>query len=91
VYHILFYHYVEEILERRGPFRSEHLARIQAAHTRGELMMAGALSSPVDQAVLIFRVADPQILEQFVQEDPYVQNGLVTAWQIRPWTVVVGG
>ncbi|MFM7172577.1 MAG: YciI-like protein [Caldilinea sp.] len=91
MYHILFYHYVEEILERRVPFRSEHLARIQAAHARGELVMAGALSNPVDQAVLIFRVADPQILEQFVQEDPYVQNGLVTAWQIRPWTVVVGG
>lgn len=91
MYHILFYHYVEEILERRVPFRSEHLARIQAAHARGELVMAGALSNPVDQAVLIFRVADPQIVEQFVQEDPYVQNGLVTAWQIRPWTVVVGG
>ncbi|MBP1621029.1 MAG: hypothetical protein H6Q02_1796, partial [Acidobacteria bacterium] len=23
--------------------------------------------------------------------DPYVANGLVTAWRIRPWQVGVGG
>ena len=25
-----------------------------------------------------------------VDNDPYVQNGLVTAWRIEPWNVVVG-
>jgi hypothetical protein len=25
-----------------------------------------------------------------VRADPYVREGLVTAWQIRPWSVVVG-
>ncbi len=91
MYHILFYDYVPDILERRGPYRSEHLAGAQAAFDRGELVMAGALAEPVDRAVLIFKVDDPQVIEAFVRNDPYVKAGLVTSWQIRPWTVVIGG
>jgi uncharacterized protein YciI len=29
-------------------------------------------------------------VETFVAADPYVRNGLVTAWRVRPWTTVVG-
>lgn len=90
MYYILFYDYVENILERRAPYRSEHLAAAQAAQARGELVMAGALAEPVDRAVLVFKVDDPQVIEAFVRADPYVLNGLVTSWQIRPWTVVIG-
>ena len=88
--YILFYDYVENILERRAPYRAEHLAAAHAAHARGELVMAGALADPVDRAVLVFKVDDPQVIETFVRSDPYVLNGLVTSWQIRPWTVVIG-
>ncbi len=28
--------------------------------------------------------------EAFVAADPSVKNGLVTAWRVRPWTVVIG-
>lgn len=91
MYYILFYEYVADILERRAPYRSEHLAAAHAAHARGELVLAGALAEPVDRAVLVFKVDDPQVIETFVRNDPYVLNGLVTAWQIRPWTVVIGG
>lgn len=91
MYYILSYEYVENILERRAPYRSEHLAAAQAAHARGDLLMAGALAEPVDRALLVFKVDDPQVVEAFVRADPYVLNGLVTAWQIRPWTVVIGG
>ena len=90
MYYILLYEYVENILERRGPYRSEHLAGAQAAYDRGELVMAGALAEPVDRALLIFKVDDPQVIEAFVRSDPYVKAGLVTAWQIRPWNVVIG-
>ena len=90
MYYILFYEYVEDILERRAPYRSEHLAGAQAAYDRGELVMAGALAEPVDRALLIFKVDNPQVIEAFVRSDPYVKAGLVTSWQIRPWTVVIG-
>jgi len=88
---LLFYDYVDDVLERRGPLRSEHLERAQAARDRGELSMAGALAEPVDGAVFIFTVDDKAVIENFVDGDPYVREGLVTGWRIRPWTVVIGG
>jgi uncharacterized protein len=31
------------------------------------------------------------VVEAFVEQDPYVRNGLVTSWRIREWNVAVGG
>jgi uncharacterized protein YciI len=90
-YWLLFYDYVDDVLDRRGPLRSEHLERAQAAVDRGELLMAGALAEPVDGAVFVFTVDGPAPIEAFVDGDPYVKGGLVTRWRIRPWTVVIGG
>ena len=90
MYYLLFYDYVENAVERRAPFREEHLRLAGEARERGELLMGGALADPVDGAVLLFRSDDPSVVEAFVRRDPYVANGVVTRWRIRPWTVVVG-
>ncbi len=87
---VLFYDYVEGIVEKRAPFRSDHLALATSYHERGELLMAGAFADPVDGAAFIFTVEDAARIEAFVAADPYVANGLVSAWRIRPWTVVIG-
>ena len=50
-----------------------------------------ALSDPADRALLIFRAPDGRVAEAFAQSDPYVINGLVTRWEVRPWAVVIGG
>ncbi|MEZ5459710.1 MAG: YciI-like protein [Steroidobacteraceae bacterium] len=87
---LLFYDYVPDVLERRGPLRAAHVALAQAAQQRGELILGGALADPVDSAVLLFDCESASVVEQFVRDDPYVQGGLVTRWRIRPWTTVVG-
>jgi len=87
---LLLYDVVDDYVERRAPFRAEHLSLIQKAHGRGELVMAGALADPADGAVLVFRGPSPQPAESFAQADPYVRNGLVTRWRVRPWNTVVG-
>ncbi|MGE5595000.1 MAG: YciI-like protein [Hyphomicrobiales bacterium] len=87
---ILFYDYVDDVLERRPPLRAEHLALARAAHERGELGLAGAFADPVDGAALVWDVEDQAVIERFVESDPYVLNGLVKSWRIRPWTVVIG-
>jgi uncharacterized protein YciI len=89
-YFVLFYYLVEDYVARRVPLREEHLALARAANRRGELLLAGALSDPADRAVFVFRVANPSVVEDFVKLDPYVLNGLVTRWEVRPWNVVVG-
>jgi uncharacterized protein YciI len=90
-YWLLFYDYVDDIVDRRGPFREAHLARARDAHNRGALLFAGALADPVDGALFVFRADDRDVVEDFARHDPYVKEGLVTAWKVRPWNVVVGG
>lgn len=91
MYYILFYKTIENYIEKRIPFRENHLAYAAAAHKRGELFIAGALADPADGAVLIFKVDKSSIVEKFAKHDPYVLNGLITEWKIRPWSVVIGG
>jgi uncharacterized protein YciI len=91
VHYVLLYDYVEDVLERRQPFRAEHLALASDYHERGVLLMAGAWTDPVDGAAFVFTSADTGPIDEFVERDPYVQNGLVTAWRVREWTVVIGG
>jgi uncharacterized protein YciI len=88
---LLLYDLVDDYLERRTALRPEHLALAEAAHERGELVMAGALTEPADQAVLVFAADDDGPAKAFAQADPYVREGLVRSWRVRPWTVVIGG
>ena len=78
-------------LQRRGRYRDEHLALARAAHDRGELALAGAFTDPADSALLVWSTEDRSVVERFVEQDPYVMNGLVATWLIREWNVVVGG
>jgi len=86
---VLEYALADDYLERRAALREEHLSLARAAHTRGELLLAGALPDPYDRALLIW-AASREVVEDFVAHDPYVVQGLVTGWTIRPWNVVIG-
>jgi len=90
MHYLLLYDYADNAVERRAPFREEHLGLAREAVARGELLLGGAFAEPVDGAALLFRTADPSVVEAFVRRDPYVLNGVVTRWRVRPWTVVVG-
>jgi len=87
---LLFYDVVEDYVERREPYRNEHLQLARASLARGELQLGGPLADPVDGAVLLFRADSLAVVEQFVAADPYVRHGVVTAWRIRRWTTVIG-
>lgn len=81
---------VDDYVNRRAPFRAEHLRLLQEAHARGEVLMAGAVGENPDGAIFIFRSETPGTAEQFVASDPYVANGLILNWRVQPWHVVIG-
>jgi len=89
-YYALFYEAVDDFIARRGAHRDEHLRLAREAHAREELVLAGALADPANGALLIFQGETPAVAEAFAHNDPYVKNGLITGWKVRPWTVVVG-
>jgi uncharacterized protein YciI len=89
-YYTLLYDVVADFVSRRSEFRDEHLHLVREAHRRGEVLLAGALTDPVDRALLVFRVPDRSVVEEFARNDPYVTRGLVTRWEVRSWAVVIG-
>jgi uncharacterized protein YciI len=90
MHYLLFYDYVADIADRRGPHRAAHIAYAREAVGRGELVLGGAFANPLDGAVLLFNADAPSVVERYAESDPYVVNGLVSRWRVREWTTVVG-
>ena len=90
-YFALYYDVVEDYAERRTPYRPEHLELAREEAAAGRLLLGGGLGTDtVDGALLVFRTDDASAVEEFARRDPYVREGLVTRWHVRPWSVVVG-
>jgi uncharacterized protein len=90
MHYLLFYEFGSDYLDKRAPFRAEHLKLAWASVERGELLLGGALADPPDGGVLVFTGESPAAAESFALADPYVKNGLVKRWFVRKWTTVVG-
>jgi hypothetical protein len=84
---LLLYDLAPDYLDRRAAFRNEHLALAWAQADAGTLLLGGAVGD-AESALLLF--TDAAAAERFARADPYVANGLVTAWRVRPWATVVG-
>ncbi|GAO38496.1 hypothetical protein SCH01S_16_00120 [Sphingomonas changbaiensis NBRC 104936] len=85
---ILTYELAPDYLERRSQFRTEHLKLAWEAADQGALLLGGAVGDPPESAMLLF--TDRAAAEAFAKADPYVAQGLVKEWRVRPWTTVVG-
>ncbi|MDQ4124118.1 MAG: hypothetical protein M3134_00765 [Actinomycetota bacterium] len=85
---LLFYDYVENIVERRAPHRQAHLDFIAEWKRDARVVAGGATGDPPTGALIVFSESgDP---EEWVRIDPYVHEGLVTSWRVEPWLNVTG-
>ena len=89
-YYVLEYETGEDYVNRRAPYRTEHLELLREAHARGDILMGGALGDPPQGAMLVFRSDSPAAAEAFARVDPYVTSGVITRWTVRHWHVVIG-
>ncbi|HTK01452.1 MAG TPA: YciI-like protein [Bordetella sp.] len=90
MHYLLAYEFVPDYLARRAQYRDAHLDLAWQASSRGEMVLAGAVGDPLDGALLVFQADSPAVAEAFAKSDPYVTNGLVTRWTVKPWHTVVG-
>jgi uncharacterized protein YciI len=86
--YLLLYTYVEDMAERRGPHREEHLAKIRAAREAGHITLAGALGAPPTGGAMVWTGVTPEDIERFTAADPYVVNELVTSQRIERWNII---
>jgi hypothetical protein len=86
--YLLLYTYVDDMADRRGPYREAHLAAIRAEREAGHITMAGALGAPPTGGAIVWAGVTPDDIERFTAADPYVINGLVTSQRIERWNLV---
>ena len=85
-HYILKYSYVADILTRRAPHRAAHISLAQEYKKDGRIVMGGALGD-LSGATVIFRKMED--IDNFLKQDPYFNNGLVTDHEVAEWSVVV--
>ncbi|HTX32940.1 MAG TPA: YciI family protein [Solirubrobacteraceae bacterium] len=86
--HILIYDYVDDLLERRAPFREAHLEAIRSARERGQLTLAGAVGDPPHGGMLVFQGVSPEEIDAYARRDPYMEAGLIQDYRIERWNLV---
>jgi uncharacterized protein len=67
-----------------------HFARFQQAAKAGQLILAGRTSEPGDKTfgIAIFEAPDEDAARRFMEEDPAVASGLMTA-ELHPFAVAL--
>ena len=68
----------------------QHFARFQEGAKSGQLILAGRTSEPGDKTfgIAIFEAPDEDAARKFMQEDPAVAGGLMTA-ELHPFAVAL--
>jgi uncharacterized protein YciI len=76
--------YCPDALERRTPFRQEHLAGLQRQKDEGVLLTLG----PTEGSTHVFglyEAEDRAQVEALVKNDIYWRQGIWTAVEVYPW------
>lgn len=91
MHYLLFYEKGPGYAERQKPFVEAHHHYLESLVTSGHLIFGGSMENPADgSALLLFRADSSARVETFAKADPYVLNGVVSQWSVRPLDIVVG-
>jgi uncharacterized protein YciI len=89
--YLLRYEYIPDVLEKRAPHREGHLGIAKKLIAEGKCISGGPSGPPGFEVPTgaLFIFTDEESAKLFVQEDPYVSNGIVTGHSIEEWTVLL--
>jgi uncharacterized protein len=82
--YVMTYRAVEDFMPLAQEHYAGHAARVEEFAGRGELLMVGTFDEPMDGAAMgVFTTREAA--EEFIAGDPFVRNGVVAEWSVRPW------
>jgi uncharacterized protein len=80
--HVVEATYVEGAAEKRGPFREEHLARVEKLIDAGAVLVAGALAD-MSVSLLVLDIEGEDAVRAVIESDVYWLNGIWTGYTVR--------
>jgi uncharacterized protein YciI len=94
LYHVAFLHTkyrsMDEVRAKAPEELAAHVSRSREWHESGRLLMAGAfLDRPEDPISTMAVITSREAAEDYVAGDPFVVDGMVSEWQIRPWADIL--
>jgi uncharacterized protein len=88
VKYVMTYRAVEDFLPLAQQHGPAHVARLHEFRDRGVLLMVGTFDEPMNgDAMGVF--TSREAAEEFIAGDPFVVNGVVAEWAVRPWNEVL--
>jgi hypothetical protein len=81
---VLWGRYCENALERRTPFREEHLAGLQRQKESGQMLTLGPTEGST-HVFGIYEAASREEVEALIRADVYWRNGIWTEFEVHPW------
>ena len=81
---IVFGKYCEDVINKREPFRAEHLERLRFLKDRNILVTLGPTKC-TKYLFGIFNAKDKKELRELIKEDIYWQEGIWISFEIYPW------
>ena len=76
--------YCADVLEKRAPFREEHLAGLRRQKDDGVLLTIGP-TEDISHVFGLYEASSREEVEALVQGDVYWREGIWTAVQVHPW------
>ncbi len=76
--------YCENALEKRTPFREEHLSRLRTLKQEGVLITLGPTKCS-SFVFGIFQANSLEMVDELVREDVYWKEGIWTKLEVYPW------
>jgi uncharacterized protein len=85
--YVLFYESADDVMSKAPPVYPRHLARLKEFRDRGDLLLVGTFGDPqAEGSMAVFGSRDAA--EEFVRDDPFVNEGVVKTWTLREWDEV---
>ncbi len=76
--------YCENALEKRSPYRQDHLDGLASQKQKGILITLGPTKDNT-KVFGIYEAASEREIKELVEADPYWKNGIWTEYEIKEW------
>ena len=81
---VVFGEYCKDAINKREPFREQHLNRLKSLKDRNVLVTLGPTKC-TKYLFGIFNANDEKELKDIIEEDIYWENGIWINYEIYPW------